>query len=580
MFYNYLTIAYRNLIRYRVFSAITISGLVISMAAFLLILQYVYFEKSYDSFHEQGNDLYRIDRITEKNGEKLGQGNQTVIAQGPAMKEDISEVAEFTRLHPAYGETIIIYENQSYKEKNLFYVDASFLQLFSFPLLKGDKHTVLSEPNSLIISQSAARKYFGEEEPTGKTLTLHDIGGKHLYIVKGIFEDMPANTAIMEDEDDNRDTDFDFLLSNHQITQLGFYKHDPWQWTNFITFVRLHPTADPALVQSKLTSLNKKYVSKGMAGAGIEEQNFLKPLTLIHTHAHINLATGVSTLSETGKTLVYLSVIALFILGIGYINYINLSTARALERAKEVGIRKVVGASRMQLVKQFLLYAILISSLAFILAITVVQLLLPVYKTFAGKTIPAMWQYSLELWRVLILVFAAGALLSGVYPALSLSSFQPITVLKGKFTSASKGAMLRKGLVVFQFAMSILLIAGTVAAYQQISYMRNTDLGVNISQTLVIHAPIIAGDHNTYKIKWEVFKNELQANKGIKTITASNTVPGKDFNWNQEGIHREGAKEESAVIYSMVEIDADYVPAYELELVAGKNFERPNGGEY
>ncbi len=209
-----------------------------------------------------GNHLYRIDRITEKNGEQLGQGNHTAIAQGPAMKEDISEVAEFTRLHPAYGETVITYENQSHKEKNLFYVDASFLQLFSFPLLKGDKHTVLSEPNSLIISQLAARKYFGEEDPIGKTLTIHDLGGKHLYMVKGIFKDMPVNTAIVEDVDDNKDRKFDFLLSNHEIMQISFYKNDPWEWTNFITFVRLHPSADPAFVQSKLTSLSKSTLPK------------------------------------------------------------------------------------------------------------------------------------------------------------------------------------------------------------------------------------------------------------------------------------------------------------------------------
>lgn len=578
MLLNYLTIAYRNLLRHKAFSAITISGLAISMAAFLLILQYVFFEKSYDSFHEQANSLYRIDRITEKNGEQLGQGNQTAIAHGPALKEDISEVAEFARLHSAYGETIITYENQSHKEKNLFFVDASFLQMFTFPLLKGDKNTVLAEPNSLIISQSAAKKYFGGEDPVGKTLTIHDIGGKHLYMVKGIFKDMLANTAIVEDVDDNRERKFDFLLSNHEITQLNFYKNDPWEWSNFITYVRLHPSADPALVQSKLTSLSKKYTSKGMAGAGIKVNNFIKPLPQIHSHAHINLATGEYTLSESGKTVVYLSIVTLFILGIGYINYINLSTARAVERAKEVGIRKVVGASRIQIMKQFLLDAMLISSIAFVLAITAVQLALPYYKTFTGKAIPAIWHSGVEFWGVLLLVFIVGALLSGVYPAFSLSAFQPITVLKGKFAHGSKGVLLRKGLVVFQFAMSILLIAGTVAAYRQISYMRTSDLGVTISQTLVVHAPIIAGDYQTYKGKWEVFKNELKANKGIKNVTASTAVPGQDYNWSQEGIHREGAKEESAVIYSMVEIDADYVPAYELELAAGKNFENPNGG--
>lgn len=568
MLRNYLTIAYRNLLRHKTFSAITISGLAISMAAFLLILQYVYFEKSYDAFHEQGKYLYRIDRITEKNGERLGQGNQTAIAHGPALKQDISEVAEFTRLHPAYGETVITYGNQSYKEKNLYYVDASFLQLFSFPLIKGDRNTVLSEPNSLILSQTVAIKYFGKENPVGKTLTIHDLGGKHLYIVKGIFEDVPANSH----------ETFDFLLSNHEITQINFYKNDPWEWSNFITYVLLHPTAEPAVVQSKLTSLNKKYTSKGMAHAGIEEKNFLTPLTQIHTHEHTNLATGLSQLSEAGKTVLYLSVIAIFILGIGYINYINLSTARAVERAKEVGIRKVVGASRLQLIKQFLLDAVLISSMAFVLAITAVQLALPYYKSFAGKAIPAVWYSGVEFWGILLIVFIVGALLSGVYPAFSLSAFQPITVLKGKFAHASKGVLLRESLVVFQFAMSILLIAGTGAAYRQISYMRNTDLGVNISQTLVINAPIIVGDYKTYQNKWEVFRNELQTNRGIKSVTASNAVPGKDFSWNQEGIHREGAEEESAVIYSMVEIDADYVPAYELELVAGKNFEQVNAG--
>ncbi|QHT65260.1 FtsX-like permease family protein [Rhodocytophaga rosea] len=414
MLVNYLIIAYRNLLRHKVFSAITISGLAISMSAFLLIWQYVYFEKSYDSFHEQGQYLYRIDRITEKNGEKLNEGNQTALAHGPALKEDLSEVADFCRLHPAYGETIVSYENHNYKEHNLYYVDASFLQMFTFPLLKGDKNAVLGEHNSLIISESTAKKYFREQDPIGKTLTIHDLGGKHLYMVKGIFADVPANTALTEDVHDKKNIKFDFLLSNHEITQLNFYRNDPWEWTNFITFVHLHPWADPATVQTKLNLLGKKYTSKGMAKAGLEVKNFLKPVLQIHTHAHINLVTGVSTLSETGKTIVYLSIIALFILGIGYINYINLSTARAMERAKEVGIRKVVGASRMQLIKQFLLDAILISAIAFVVAITTVQLALPYYKRFTGKAIPSIWQYGPEFWGMLAMVFILGAILSGV----------------------------------------------------------------------------------------------------------------------------------------------------------------------
>lgn len=561
MLKSYLKIAYRNLLKNKVFSLINILGLAIGMAACLLILQYVSFELSYDDFHEKAANIYRIDRGLEKNGEEIKGDIYTYPGLGPAVVDDIPGVKACTRLHHAFGETVITYKKNTFREDQIFFADAPFLQMFSFSMLKGNPALALAEPNSIVLSESAAKKYFGQEDPIDKNLTVYDLLGKHNYRVTGIIQDVPANSHLS----------FDFLMSTHTLLEYSMYQ-EAWVWSNFHTYIWLEPTTDPAAVQTQLTALSSKYTAKDISRSDMQDKYYLTPLDKIHLYSRVNLADAEEQLSGEGKTIIFLAIIAAFILMIGYINYVNLSTARAMERAKEVGIRKVVGARQVQLIKQFLLDATLISSIAFALAITFVQLALPVFTHFAGKPIPALWWNQSSFWIVLLGGLALITILSGLYPAVSLSSFRPLSVLKGKFIHSSKGIILRRVLTTFQFTISIALIAGTLAVYHQLVYMQKQDLGIDIQQTLVLKAPNNMGESSDYEQKWEVFRNEVLALPAIESVTASNTVPGKGYNWTQEGIRREEADPKESGLYHMVGIDYDFVPSYQLRLLAGRNF--------
>lgn len=560
MLRNYLLIAYRNLLRHKLFSLINISGLAIGMAACLLIMQYVSFEWSYDNFHEKSNLLYRVDKRTAKGGEVSKDFGRTYAALGPALLQDLPGVEDFTRLHPAVGETTVTYQANTFREDKLVFADPSFLRMLSFLLVRGDVSSALSEPNSTLISESAVLKYFGKEDPMGKTIALHDLVGEHTFRVTGILRDLPPNSQFS----------FDFLLSNNTVLGWRMYQED-WVWSNFDTYVQLQEQADPAEVQAMLTRLNQKYTTKDMRQSNIQELYFLKPLKKIHLFSHVDLAQQAEVLSGEGKTAAFLAIIAAFILLIGYINYINLYTARAMERAKEVGVRKLIGASRPQLVKQLLLDALVVSGLAFVLALTLSQLAYPVFLQFVGKPMPPIWEEP-RIWWALLGAFILGSLLSGLYPALSLSSLQPITVLKGRFTHSGRGAALRKGLVVFQFSVSVVLIAGTFTVSRQLQHMQDQELGADIEQKIVIKGPIRGGEDSDYRRKWEMLKNSIRSIPAVSGVTASDHVPGRDYNWSTAGIKRESDTIEGAGMFSMVGIDEEFVPAYQLRIVVGRNF--------
>ncbi len=559
MLKNYLKIAYRNLLKHKVLSLINILGLAIGMTACLLILRYVQFELSYNNFHAEKNNIYRVDVSLVNDGEAQSDG-KTYPGLGPAIKEDVPGVKAFVRLHNAFGETTVSYQSQIFKEDKIFFTDSTFFEAFSFPLLKGNPKTALAEPNSIVLSESTAKKYFGAEDPMDKVLVLHDLMGENSYRVTGICQDVLANSSI----------DFDLLLSNHNLLKINMYQ-DSWVWSNFYTYIWLQPNTDGASVQAQLTNLNHKYTGKDYKKSGAQQKYYLIPLDKMHLYSRVNLVTGQTNLAADGKQLVFLVIIAAFILVIGFINYVNLSTARSIERAKEVGVRKSVGAQRHQLLKQFLVDTALINGLAFGVALTVAQCLLPLLAQFLGKPVTSLGWNQLSFWGILAVALLSCTLLTGLYPAFSLSAFRPMAALKGKFSHSAKGIFLRKTLITFQFAVSMALIAGTLAVYHQLAYMRKQDLGINIEQTLVLKAPNYIKEKQTYEQKWHVFKNELLALSAVKNVTASDNVPGKGYKWTQENIRREGV-ESSSDLYNIVEIDYDFVPSYQLKILSGRNF--------
>lgn len=552
MLKNYFKIAFRNLLRNKTFSVINIFGLSVGIAAFFLIIQYVTYELSYDSFNKNADRIYRIrdDRIySDKHDKSAG----CPPALGPTLKKEFPEILESARLR---GTSVTYVDTDRKISENLdkvFYAEPSFLKIFSFPLLEGSLESALEEPYSVIISRSIARKYFGDESPVNKVIALDGDYGNHDYKVTGVFKDVPHNSHIK----------FDMLLSYKTLTAQNSQAEYYWGWNAFNTYVLLAPNADPKALQAKFPTMVEKYRDYGDS---YRREYLLQPLKDIHLHSNLRFEPEVN---GDARTVQFLSIIAAFVLILAWVNYINLSTCRSLTRAREVGVRKVLGSNRLQLVKQFMIESLLLNIIAVLSAIVIVEIVLPYFSKMTGDPL------SLGLlesdWTLLLAVFLVGVFLSGIYPAFILSSFNPLTALKAKYGRISKGIDLRKGLVIFQFAISIILITSTLVVYRQLSFMLNQDLGANIDQVLILKAPRVMGN---FISSCNSLKDALLTFPSIKNVAASATVPGKDYSNYASDIRSQSSQPGEGTQGVFIDVDENYFGLYHIPLIAGKNFSR------
>jgi putative ABC transport system permease protein len=431
-----------------------------------------------------------------------------------------------------------------------YYAEPSLFDLFTFPMVSGSS-AFLDQPNTVLVSRSFASRFFGKEDPLEKVITLD---GRENYIVKGVFEDIPENSHLR----------FELLFSFKNILARDQYKGSPWDWSNFYTYVLLRSDASAASLNKRFSSISTKYFP-GEDNNGSKTNYVLEPITKIH------LESKVFGNPESGgdiRNVYFMVIIALFILGIAFVNHINLSTVKSIERSKEVGVRKVNGATRFHLIRQFLIESFSLYALGLVLALILVSFLQPLFNSLVGKDLSFLSKTDSTFWFIFIAVFVSGSLLSGLYPAFVISSFEPIKALKGKITPS--GFTVRKLLVVIQFAISIALIIGTFAVYTQLQYMKNRKLGFNIDQTLVVLGPrkSIKG----FPTKLESLKNELLRIPSIKSFVTSSNVPGKGFSWMSSGIRKETDPPEKGKMYNMYWADYNYIPTYQLKLIAGRNF--------
>ncbi len=564
MLKNYLKTAFRNLLKNKAFTFINILGVAIGMAACLLILQYAVYELNYDKFHKNAHHIYRIQYNFYQNGQQTFACAAAVPAVGPAMKDNFPEVVEFARFFPVSG--IMTYfkpdgTSLAFREEKMQVANSAALAIFSFPLIEGNSETALEGSKHIVISESAAKRYFGEEDPVGKTLHWQD---DIELLVTGVMRDVPKNSHIK----------FDFLISYQSITDLwGDDTENSWGWYDFNTYVLLNEGTDPKTFQAKWDAWLIENRKAEWEKHNFREEFVLQPLTDIHLYSNL-LQESEPEEQGNGEAVYFLLIIAAFILLIAWVNYVNLSTARSVERANEVGVRKALGAIRKQLVGQVIFESVLVNLMAAVLAFLLVTLALPFLADLTGRPLSFAWMSQAWFWLTLLGLFIIGAVLSGLYPAFMLSGFKPITVLRGKINTSPKGILLRKGLVVFQFGASVALIAGTLIVYRQIDYMMNRDLGVNINQTLVLRGPGVTD--SLYSENLNTFKTEVLRNTQIQSFTGASNVPGDEIFWTR-GIHRlSGGPESATTIYNLA-IDYDYVPAFELQMAAGRNFSREFG---
>jgi putative ABC transport system permease protein len=555
MIKNYLRVALRNLKKYKAFSFINIIGLSVGIACCILIFLYVKDELSYDKFNKNADQIYRL-ALHIKINDTESRMALSPSPIGPAIVHDLPDVVTYTRIRN-FGFPVFRYKDKAFSEEKIYWVDSSFFDVFTVQFIEGSPKTALTQPNTVVITQSMAKKYFGNENALGKFLNAdHRID----YLVIGVTKDYPANSHFR----------FDFLasLSTNDDSRNPF-----WLSNNYYTYVVLRKGTDPVLFQKILREDCRKYIGpqiksvsgstmEGFESKGDKYEYFLQPLTSIHLNSHLEHELNPN--SDIAYVYIF-SIIALSILLIASINFMNLSTARSERRAKEVGIRKTLGSNTMQLIRQFIEESVLMSLIAVIIAVVILELVLPQFNELAGKEMKLGIFNNIYTIPVLILIAVIVGVLSGSYPAFYLSSFQPVHILKKDSRKRSSRSIVRSGLVIFQFTVSIILFIGTIIIYNQLNFLQNKNLGFNKNQIVIIKKVDDIG------AQMEAFKQALLSNPKIITVCNSDIIPG-----NQKGddsVYKlEGASNDNLKDLKQIFCDYGFADTYKLKINEGRFF--------
>jgi putative ABC transport system permease protein len=548
MFKNYLTSAIRSLKRYKLFTTLNVFGLATGMACSILILLWVQDERSYDKFNGNASQIFRLTANVSGIDAAV-----TPFPVGPALRQQVPAVKNFTRLIPLHS--IVTIGNKKFDEKNIFFADASFLQMFNYPLVQGDKATILSRPDGIVITAATAKKYFGNGNALGKILHVDDDIKGHNYVVTGILQNVPNNSHLQ----------FDLLLPVTLYEKSNNY-NSSHAWGNFDTYTYVQLDDHFYATPNAASSLEKQISAIHTANDPDHTKSTfaLQSLTDIHLHSHLLLDVDGQGNSQYVNIF---SLVAVFILLIACINFMNLSTALAGQRAKEVGLRKTVGALRFQLIIQFMGESFLVVFMSLIIGISIAWLLLPLFNDLSSKTI------SIDLLSVKIIGSLLGTailvgVISGSYPAFFLSSFKPVKVLKGIKILNGKKPLLRNGLVVLQFAISVVLMISTLVVNNQLKFIRNRDIGFDKENLLYLQMPQTGDMHSNYQaLKATLNENTRTANYTIiEHLPTYLTTGTTDIKWS-------GKDPRLQIVFPHIGIDENFMKTFGMHIVAGRSFD-------
>ncbi len=563
MLKNYFKTTIRSLGKNKVFSLINVFGLAAGLAASVFILQYALFELSYDSFHTANGEIYRVINDRYREGELIQSGPITYSGVGSQMHADFPEVADYTTLNPM-NESRLRNGEKVLGVKSGLFVHQSFFKMFDFRLLAGNRTDLVKDPYSIVLTETVAKNLF--DFPDGH----YDRAiGKLIYVdqdsqptrVTGVIEDAPANSQLQFEILSSRET----LIRNWPRAR----PHMQWRASNFYHYVQLIPGTDHKALEAKFPAFSQQYLGDEN---GVSNEKFSLQ-ALNEAHLYSGFEYDIIKLAD-GRMVWALMIVAVFILVMAWINYVNLSTSRALERAKEVGVRKVIGARKQQLIVQFMMEALVTNLIAAVAAFTLVQSFQSAFNELVGENLSILELLStkvmsLPFWLPLSGMFLLGVVLSGLYPAFVLSSYKPLSTLKGHFKNSARGTWLKKGLIVFQFCISTLLVAGTLLVYQQVSFMRQQNLGMEMEQVMVLKGPSLTSFDSTFISKVGAFKNALTASPDILNIGTSYNIPGdrlpRMFNVRLEG-------SDNGHTLSRMNADHGFISTYKIGLTAGRNF--------
>lgn len=559
MIANYWNSTYRSLMKRKGFSFINIFGLAVGITSALLILTYVAFEFSFDKMHTKYEQIYRVESTFHEGEVLTDDWASSSFGYAPAMQENLTGIEDYTRIVCQLDpEQIVKYGELTLREGQVAYADSSFFRMFDFELLKGDRNKCLAMPRQVVITERIARKYFQDEDPIGKILIFNGNYNKVECEVTGVMEEMPSNSHFH----------YNFLIS---FKSLPKYMDNYWYKHEAYTYVQLDSPERKAEIEAEFPVMAEKYKTE----EALKNKRWGVTLTPL-ADIHLTPQKGYETETKGNRSaMIALIFAAISILAIAWINYVNLTVARSMERAKEVGIRRVVGGFRKQLTTQFLFEALVMNLIAFILAVGLIEILLPYFNQLVGRTVTFSVWLTGYWWLVLVIVFLAGIFLSGYYPAVILLKCKPLTLLKGKFINSRSGERTRKVLVVVQYAASMILLCGTLIVFAQLNFMRNQFLGVKTDQIVVIKFPGRVEDMN---IRLEAMKKAIARLPLVHKVTFSGAVPGDEVATFLSNRRLNDAMKQNR-LYEMLACDPDYIEAYGLQVVAGRGFSEDYGAD-
>ncbi|MFT3679013.1 MAG: ABC transporter permease [Ferruginibacter sp.] len=557
MISNYFKFAWRRILADKRTAAINLLGLTIGLASFIMIVQYVLYEKSYDQFHRNKDRLYRLGLEVYRDNRLNIRSAINYPGVGPAVKKEFPEVEDYVRLSHEPG--MVQVGTQHFREDKLYFADEAFFKFFSVNVLDGDATKALTQPNSAAIAVSVAKKYYGTANCTGKTIRIENHFAQRDFLITAVFDDIPEQSHLQGNI---------FVSFNTYYTRPGYLQD--WQWRDFYTYVLLKPQTDVPAFEQKIT--RSDFVNnheQAFAQRNMRHALLLQPVKDIYLWSdlvHEIKPTG------SGRMVNYFMIIAIFVLAMAWINYINLSTSMAIKRTKEIGVRKAIGAVKKNLIIQFLTEAFLLNSMALVIALLASYLLQPLLSSFTGKNI----SIPLYTWAALSLFIILAVLASVAYPASVLSKFSPVKALKNEKLSTTGGNTLRKSLIVFQFTVSTVLIISTAVVLLQLKHIQNAKLGLNLAGALVVRAPL-PNDSAAYE-KYLVFKQQLLNNPAVKKVTASHIVPGDEEQWTPaiRKFAEPGAVTGQSITCAANAIEPGFLAQYEIPVKYGRDLSKDN----
>ncbi len=555
MFRNFFVIAGRKIWRGKLFASLNVAGLSLGIVSFILIDLYVRYEKSFDDFRSPL--VYRVAQYGYQDNSEIGKSAQWVPALAPAVKNDLPEIADAARLAhtgPFMADPVMQAGEKIFRESKIYYADSSFLELFSYKMIAGFAATALALPNQVTLSQSAAKRYFGNEDPMGQTMLFHrGENGISTLKVTGVFKDIPANSHLHTE----------FLVS---FKSLEFYESltTDWGWGNFYTYIKLAPHTEAAAVEAKFPAFLKKYLTylADDTPDGYTVKLTLQPVQNIHLDSKL---WGESEPNGDRRTINFLAIIAFFIMMIAWVNYINFAIAKSAESIKEISIRKISGSNLWQLIGQLMAESAMVNLFAVLISVVILEITLPLLKNILSlPEVLALGQK--EAW-IILLLFVIGTLASGLYPAYAISSLKPLAVLKTK-GSRLFNISLNRSLIIFQFTASMILMISTVTIYRQLDYMLNQHTGFNLEQTLIVKGPAIKD--STYRTHQDVFRHVIDQLPGVSDMAMASSIPGEQVHWGRG--YTRASDPQKSIGANIVAVDENYFPLFKATFVAGTNF--------